>query len=95
MNLLNQLYNGEKQIVISLSDKPYKFHLVLLGRDKTPDFKISSFGANLYARTNKGMNSQKYTSIEGIKKAVKRLINQKVETNGKVTFEISSEVYDF
>jgi hypothetical protein len=93
--LLTELYNGTKQINIHLSDKPYVFHLVLLGRDKEPDFKISSFGANLWARTNKGINRQKYNSIVGIKKAVKTLIKNKVETEGRITFSISNEVYTF
>lgn len=94
-NLLEELYSGTKQINIKLSDKPFIFHLVLLGRDETPDFMISSFTANLYARTNKGINRQKYASIEGIKKAIKRLVNQKVETNGKISFSISEEVFNF
>lgn len=93
--LLTELYNGTKQINIHLSDKAYTFHLVLLGQDNTPDFKISSFGANLWARTNKGINRQKYNSIAGIKRAAKNLIKNKVETEGKITFSISNEVYTF
>jgi hypothetical protein len=92
---LEQLYNEEKQINVHLSDKSYVFHLVLVGRDKEPDFMLSSFGANLFCRSNKGTNRQKYTSLKGIETAVKRLISNKVDTNGTITFSLSNEIYNF
>ena len=92
MQLLEQLYNEQKQIEVHLSDKPHIYTLVLIGRDGTPDFKLSSFSANLWVRSDKGARREKYASIEGIKKAVKRLINKNIETNGKVTFKIVDEV---
>ncbi len=92
-DLLTELYNGTKQINVHFSDKPYTFHLVLLGLDNEPDFKLSSFSANLWCRSNKGINRQKYTSVQGIKTAIKRLIKNKVETNGKITFSISDDVW--
>ena len=95
MKLLENLYSGKKQINIHLSDKPYIFHLVLLGRDNEPDFMLSSFGANLWCRSNKGINRQKYTSLGGIKTAAKRLIKNKIKTNGKIKFSITDTVYSF
>lgn len=95
MELLEDLYNGKKQINVHLSDKPYVFHLVLLGRDNEPDFMLSSFGANLWCRSNKGINRQKYASLRGIKIATKKLIKKKIETNGKIKFSITDTVYPF
>jgi hypothetical protein len=90
---LEQLYNEEKQIVVLLSDKNYAISLILVGRDKTPDFCLSSFSGNFYCRTNKGMNRQKYTSLRGIETAVKRLIKSKIDTNGQITFCVRDEVF--
>ena len=92
MNLLQQLYNEQKQIEVHLSDKPHIYTLVLVGLDNEPDFKLSSFSANLWVRSNKGARREKYKSIEGIKKAVKRLVNKNIETNGAITFKIVDEV---
>ena len=92
MDLLTQLYNEQKQIEVHLSDKPHIYTLVLVGLDNEPDFKLSSFSANLWVRSNKGARREKYKSIEGIKKAVKRLVNKNIETNGTVTFKIVDEV---
>jgi serine protease inhibitor ecotin len=61
---LEELYLAEnKQVNVHLSDKPYVFSLVLKGRDNDVDCNLSSFGANLYARTIKGVNRQKYQSL--------------------------------
>ena len=92
MELLTQLYSEQKQIEVHLSDKPHIYTLVLVGLDNEPDFKLSSFSANLWVRSNKGARRKKYNSIEGIKKAVKRLVNKNIETNGTVTFKIVDEV---
>ena len=92
MELLTQLYNEQKQIEVYLSDKPHIYTLVLIGLDNQPDFKLSSFSANLWVRSNKGMNRQKYSSVNGIKKAVKRLVDKNIETNGTITFKIVDEV---
>jgi hypothetical protein len=90
---LDELYNGTKQILINLSDKPYQFHVVLAGRDGNPDCKISSWGANLFARTNKGMNYEKYKSISTLQSALVRLIDTKVDTQGEITFSITDDVH--
>ena len=92
MELLEQLYNEQKQIEVHLSDKPHIYTLILVGLDNEPDFKLSSFSANLWVRSNKGARREKYKSIEGIKKAVKRLVNNNIETNGTITFKIVDEV---
>ena len=92
---LEQLYNEEKQIQIHFSDKDFICTLVLVGRDKTPDFLLSSFKGNFYCRTNKGMNREKYTTLKGIEKAVKKLISSKVDTKGQITFSLSNDISYF
>jgi hypothetical protein len=90
---LEDLYLAlDKQIIIHLSDKPYTFHVVLRGRDNNPDCKISSFGANLFMRTNKGVNSEKYTSLSTLQTSLVKLIKNKVETSGSISFSISKDV---
>lgn len=91
---LEALYNAEKQINVHLSDKPYVFSVILKDRHGF-DCKLSSFGANLWLRTNKGVNSQKYTSIGTLQAAIKSVIKNKVDSNGVISFSLSDEVYTF
>jgi hypothetical protein len=90
---IEELYNGTKQILINLSDKQYQFHVVLLGRDNQPDCKISSWGANLWARTNKGMNYEKYETLSTLQSALVKLIKTKVDTNGEITFDVTDDIH--
>ena len=92
---IEQLYNEEKQINVHLTDKNYIFTLVLIGRDKTPDFLLSSFIGNYYIRSAKGMNRQKYSSIAGIQKAVKNLIDKNISSEGVISFSLSDKIYYF
>ena len=92
---LEQLYNSEKQINVHFADSPYIYNLVLVGRDGEPDFMLSSFTGNYYCRSNKGMNRQKYTSIKGIEKAVRRLANKNINAEGEISFSLSDEVFWF
>jgi hypothetical protein len=89
---LDELYNGTKQLVISLNDKPHQFHVVLKDRTGTPDCKISSFTANLWARTNKGVNYEKYKSIATLQSSLIKLVNSKIETNGPIKFSLSDDI---
>ena len=91
---LEQLYNNEKQINIHLSDKPYVFHVVLKDT-KGYDCKISSFGANLYARTNKGLEYKQYKTLAILERELKKLIKNKVDSNGNITFSLNDEIYTF
>jgi hypothetical protein len=88
---LEDLYEGKSQLIIKLSDKPYEFHVVLKDRNGV-DCKISSWGANLWTRTNKGMKYEKYSSIATLQTAIVRLIRTKVATEGDITFDLSNEV---
>ena len=88
---LEDLYDGKYQLIIKLSDKPYEFHVVLKDRNGV-DCKISSWGANLWARTNKGLKYEKYSSIATLQTAIVRLIRTKVATEGDITFDLSNEV---
>ena len=102
---LVNLYEGNKQININLSDKPYTLHVVLKGRpsyntttnefEPTIDCMISSFGANLFARTNKGMKYEKYKNLSTLQTSLTKLVNNTVDTNGDITFSISDEVFSF
>ena len=89
---LKQLYNEEKQINVHLTDKNHIYTLVLIGRDKTPDFLLSSFIGNYYVRSAKGINRQKYTSLNGIQRAVKNLINKNINSEGVISFSLSDEI---
>ena len=89
---LSDLYEGKKQIIINLSDKAYNFHVVLADRSGKADCKISSWGANLWARTNKGIAYEKYLSLSNLQSALVRLVGSKVDTNGDITFSLSDEV---
>lgn len=93
---LEQLYAAkDKQLEISLSDKPYTFNVVLKDRSDKVDCKISSFGANLWMRTNKGLNYEKYKSLATLQAAIVRTIRAKVDSVGDIKFSISNEVYTF
>ena len=90
---LDELYKGDKQINIHLSNKPFTFHVVMVDR-KGVDCKISSFGANLWARTPKGMEMERYKTVGGLQRALNILVNSKVETdNSLIQYSLSSEVY--
>ena len=91
---LNSLYDGEAQINIHLSDKPFVFHVVLKDR-KGFDCKLSSFGANLWTRTLKGENSERYNSFKSMQMAINKLIKSRIETNGLITYSLSNEVLTF
>ena len=92
---LEQLYKGEKQINIHLSNKPFVFHVVMVDR-KGADCKISSFGANLWARTPKGMEMERYTTIGGLQRALNVLIKSKIETdNSLIQYSLNDEVFTF
>jgi len=89
---LEDLYKAEdKQVIVTLTDKPYEFSLVLKDY-KGIDCKISSFGANLWFRTNKGMKYEKYSSLSSLQRAVVNEIKTKVDTQGDIIFKLSNEV---
>ena len=94
---LEDLYNPniDKQIEISLSDKPYVFNVVLTSLNGEPDCKISSWGANLWIRTNKGIIYEKYKSLSSLQGVIVRQIKNKVDTVGDITFSISNVRYHF
>lgn len=75
--LLQELYEGKKYLRVKFSSSIYPFHVVLHGRDKTPDCYVTSFKANLYFRTEKGCEREKYTSY-------KRMLNEVAKRANKV-----------
>ncbi len=68
--------NDEIQVQAKFAEHPAEFGVVLMGSDDTPDCKISSFSANIWFRTPKGENRQKYTSYKGLEQAIKRRAKQ-------------------
>ena len=94
---LEELYNPqiEKQIVIHLSDKDYEFNVVLTSLMDKVDCKISSWGANLWTRTNKGINYEKYKSLSTLQSAIVKSIKNKVDTAGDIRFSIGNTRYTF
>jgi len=70
----------------------YTFYVILLDvRDKI-DCKLSSYGANLWTRTNKGINYEKYTRLQDLQTALKKEIKRKIDTNGEITFSLSKVI---
>jgi len=89
---LDQLYNQEKQIRVHLTDNKYWYTLIVMGRDKEPDFMLSSFAGNYYCRSKNGMNRIKYTSLKGVQKAVKRLVGKNIDDDCIISYSISNEI---
>jgi len=89
---LEKLYANEYQINIHLSDKPYTFYILLKNVMDKIDCKLSSYGANLWTRTQAGMEYRKYTRIQDLQTAVKKEIHRKINTEGEITFSLSSVI---
>jgi hypothetical protein len=78
---LENLYNSRNsenphRVKAIFKNSSYSYDVILDGRDGTPDCKISSFGANLYFRTQNGINRKKYANLKAIAKAVKNRAKQ-------------------
>ena len=93
---LDELYEGAKQINVNLDNKPFVFSVIMKDR-KGVDCKLSSFGANLWMRTPKGINMEKYKSLSSLQSAIVRTLLNKVEGIEKenISFSLSDEVYTF
>ena len=78
---LEALYNGDTQIKFGLkiSGIVYPFSVVLKDVRGKVDCSISSFTANIYTRTKKGMNYERYSTLSTLQcqivKSVKYNIN--------------------
>ena len=90
---IDNLYNNDYQINIHLLDKPFIFHVVLKDLKGKIDCKLSSWGANLWTRTNKGIEYKKYKRLQDLQTAIKKEIYRKIETNGKIQFSLSDEIF--
>lgn len=89
---LEQLYDNKFQLLVHLSDKPYTFHVVLKDLRGKIDCKLSSFGANLWTRTKAGLEYRKYKRIQDLQSAIKKEISTKVDTQGDVSFSLTSDI---
>lgn len=89
---LDELYKEKMQLRVHLTNSKHEYTLVLIGRDKEPDFLLSSWGANFYVRSNKGMNRQKYTSLKGIEKAVENLVKKHICNTSQISYSLSNEI---
>jgi hypothetical protein len=91
---LEDLYKAEnKQLVVTLTDKLYKFDVVLADIKGDVDCKISSFSANLWFRTPKGLKYEKYSSLGALQSAIVRAVKSKVDSEGDIRFELSDKVF--
>lgn len=70
--LLTDLYEGKKYLVVKFTNNIYHYHIILHGRDKKPDCYITSFQANIYFRTEKGVNRIKYSTYKRMLNEVQR-----------------------
>ncbi len=89
---LEALYNNEAQINIHLSDKTFSFYVILKDLRGKIDCKLSSYAANLWTRTNKGINYAKYNRLQDLQTALKREVSRKIDTEGDITFSLSSVI---
>lgn len=94
---IEELYNPEvnKQIVVHLSDKSYEFNVILTSITDKVDCKLSSFVANLWTRTNKGINYEKYKTLSSLQSAIVKKIKRKVDTKGNISFSITTDRLSF
>lgn len=81
--------NKEKKFKVSAEFKEshVPFSVILMGRDKTPDCKISSFVENIYFRTRNGQNRKRYESIEALRKAIERVAKKYGYTLKRIIIE--------
>ncbi len=86
---LEELYNNEYQINIHLSDKPFRFYVILKDLRGKIDCKISSYTANMWMRTNAGVKYEKYSRLQDLQTAIKKIVYKNVDTKGSVSFSIS------
>ena len=94
-NHLNSCYEGREQLkafVRLTTGEVFQFDVVTKGRDSNPDCKVSSFGANLYFRTPKGMNSERYSTLNALKNAVTKSINANVRDVESIDLFLSDQV---
>lgn len=89
---LDQLYNQEKQIRVHLTSSKHIYTLVIMGRDKEPDFMLSSWAGNYYCRSKNGINKVKYISLKGVQKAVERLVKKNIDNDCIISYSISNEI---
>ena len=89
---LDKLYNNECQINIHLSDKDYTFYVLLRNLRGYIDCKLSSYKANLWTRTQAGIEYRRYKRLQDLQTAIKKEIKRKVDTKGVITFSLSNVI---
>jgi len=89
---LEELYNNESQINVHLSDKAYTFYVLLKDLRGKIDCKLSSYKANLWTRTKAGLEYRKYKRLQDLQVAIKKEIRNKVDSDGEITFSLSTDI---
>ena len=89
---LEKLYNNDYQINVHLSDKPFSFYVLLKNVRGQVDCKLSSYAANLWTRTQAGIEYRKYTRLQDLQTAIKKEIKRKIDTSGDITFSLSNVI---
>lgn len=77
---IDELYLEKKQILIHTESGDF-YTLILKGRelDNAPDCKISCYKNNLWFRTPKGLNKEKYNTTGSLQLAVKIVLESRVK----------------
>lgn len=95
---IDELYAEKKyertfEITVHLSDKPCTFGVILRDRHGF-DCKVSSFGANLWFRTRKGVNKERYSRIQDLQAAIVRRMREYVNFEGDITFSLNESAFE-
>jgi hypothetical protein len=78
---IENLYNETVQLRVPVTfadGEKDEFTVITYGRDKIPDCQISSITLNLWFRTPKGVNAERYISLSSLKNAVRNMIHKRV-----------------
>ena len=79
--------NKQFKVSAKFKESIVPFGVVLMGGDKRPDCKISSFVNNIYFRTRNGENYKRYSSIKALHTAIKNLSKKYGYTLEKLIIE--------
>jgi hypothetical protein len=91
---IEDLYAEKKQIRVHVQlerNRTPEFSVILIGRDKQPDCKISSWGENIWFRTSQGQNRKQYSSIQSLQKAIINAVKAYYSCSD-VMFTLSDEI---
>lgn len=86
---LNELYNQEKQIWVSIENYPHIFAVTLKNALGEYDCQITSFEAGISFKTKTGTSKQKYSTLTILQNSIIRGLKNYVDFKGEVSFSLS------